>query len=226
MARLISGLRAERVRANLERVRSEIAGVRRDPDEVEILAAVKYVPVEELGVLAEAGIELLGENRVQDLARKADAYPGRFTWDFIGHLQSRKAPLVSKLCELCHSLDSESAARKLAIPALVEVNLSGESTKSGVAPADLPRFLELYPDVRGLMTMPPATSDPDADERRALLGRDPVVLARPHRQLAEAVLGRELAEAAEERPRLLRVGGRRRHRHQPTHVGIGPQQRG
>lgn len=104
---------------------------------------------------------MVGENRAQDLAAKHDRYGDAFRWHFIGHLQSRKAPLVSELCELCHSLASESAARKLTIPALVEVNLSGEATKSGVSPDELPALLAAYPDVRGLMTMPPAAADPE-----------------------------------------------------------------
>jgi len=104
---------------------------------------------------------VVGENRAQDLRLKHREYGDAFRWHFIGHLQSRKAPLVSELCELCHSLASESAARKLTIPALVEVNLSGEGTKSGVAPEGLPALLEAYPDARGLMTMPPATGDPE-----------------------------------------------------------------
>ena len=103
----------------------------------------------------------MGENRAQDLRAKHDAYGDTFRWHFIGHLQSRKAPLVSELCELCHSLASESAAKRLTIPALVEVNLSGEPTKSGVSPEELPALLEAYPDVRGLMTMPPATGAPE-----------------------------------------------------------------
>jgi uncharacterized pyridoxal phosphate-containing UPF0001 family protein len=111
--------------------------------------------------LAEAGVDVVGENRAQDLKAKHDTYGDTFRWHFIGHLQSRKAPLVSELCELCHSLASESAARKLTIPALVEVNLSGEPTKSGVSPEELPALLETYPQVRGLMTMPPATGDPE-----------------------------------------------------------------
>jgi len=104
---------------------------------------------------------VVGENRAQDLQAKHAAYGDAFRWHFIGHLQSRKAPVVSELCELCHSLGSESAARKLRIPALVEVNLSGEESKSGVTPAELPTLLATYPDVRGLMTMPPATDDPE-----------------------------------------------------------------
>ena len=126
-----------------------------------IVAATKYVPLEEMIALAEAGVDVVGENRAQDLQAKHAAYGDAFRWHFIGHLQSRKAPLVSEICELCHSLSSESAARRLTIPALVEVNLSGEPTKSGVTPEELPALLELYPDVRGLMTMPPAAGDPE-----------------------------------------------------------------
>jgi pyridoxal phosphate enzyme (YggS family) len=128
---------------------------------VTVVLATKYLAVDELGMLAEAGVEVVGENRAQDLAAKHERWGDAFRWHFIGHLQSRKAPVVSELCELCHSLSSESAAAKLTIPALVEVNLSGETTKSGVPPEQLGRFLELYPDVRGLMTMPPWTDDPE-----------------------------------------------------------------
>lgn len=127
-----------------------------------VVAATKYLSLEEMAVLAEAGVEVVGENRAQDLLAKHATYGSVFRWHFIGHLQSRKASTVNETCELCHSLSSESAARKLAIPALVEVNLSGEPTKSGIPPGLLPRLLELYPDVRGLMTMPPATGDPEA----------------------------------------------------------------
>ena len=144
------------IRERYERIREEVG-----PD-VTVVAATKYVSLDDLDALAEAGIEVVGENRAQDLAAKHDRYGPAFRWHFIGHLQSRKAPLVSELCELCHSLASESAARKLTIPALVEVNLSGEATKSGVSPAELPMLLEAYPDVRGLMTMPPAAADPEA----------------------------------------------------------------
>jgi PLP dependent protein len=129
---------------------------------VTVVVATKYVTVDELQLLADAGIEVVGENRSQDLEAKHARYGDRFRWHFIGHLQSRKAKTVNELCELCHSLASESAAKRLEIPALVEVNLSGEPTKSGIAPEDLPRFLELYDDVRGLMTMPPSSDDPES----------------------------------------------------------------
>jgi uncharacterized pyridoxal phosphate-containing UPF0001 family protein len=145
----------ERVRANYERIRADLGS------QVTIVAATKYVSVDELAALAEAGVEVVGENRAQDLEAKHARYGEAFRWHFIGHLQSRKAKTVNELCELCHSLSSESAAKRLEIPALVEVNLAGEETKSGVPEADLERFLGLYGNVRGLMTMPPATDDPE-----------------------------------------------------------------
>jgi pyridoxal phosphate enzyme (YggS family) len=143
------------VRANLERIRAEVG------PEVTIVAATKYVAFEDMAALAEAGVEVVGENRAQDLERKHAAYGDSFRWHFIGHLQSNKAKLVDDLCELVHSLASESAARRLTIPALVEVNLSGEPSKSGVAPEQLPDLLAAYPHVRGLMTMPPAADEPE-----------------------------------------------------------------
>src|SRR5207244_1489730 len=115
----------ETVRRNYERIRAEVGPA------VTVVAATKYVSLEDMAVLAEAGIEVVGENRAQELEAKHARYGPAFRWHFIGHLQSRKARAVSELCELVHSLDSESAARRLAVPALVEVNLSGEATKSG-----------------------------------------------------------------------------------------------
>jgi hypothetical protein len=126
------------------------------------VAATKYVSVDDLAALAEARIEVVGENRAQDLEAKHARHGDAFRWHFIGHLQSRKAKTVNGICELCHSLASESAARRLTIPALVEVNLSAEESKSGIQERDLESFLALYEDVRGLMTMPPETDDPDA----------------------------------------------------------------
>jgi pyridoxal phosphate enzyme (YggS family) len=149
-------LSPDRIRARYERLRDEVG------PGVTIVAATKYVSVRDMAALAAAGIEVVGENRAQDLEAKHAAFGSTFRWHFIGHLQSRKAKTVNRLCELVHSLDSESAARRLEIPALVEVNLSGEPTKSGVAPEELEAFLELYPDVRGLMTMPPLADDPEA----------------------------------------------------------------
>ncbi|HEV7133721.1 MAG TPA: YggS family pyridoxal phosphate-dependent enzyme [Gaiellaceae bacterium] len=131
------------------------------PD-VTVVVATKYLPVDEFGALVDAGVEVVGENRAQELEAKHARYGDAFRWHFIGHLQSRKAKIVNATCELCHSLDSASAAARLEIPALVEVNLSDEPSKSGVREAELGAFLRLYPDVRGLMTMPPAADDPEA----------------------------------------------------------------
>jgi PLP dependent protein len=128
---------------------------------VTVVVATKYLAVGELELLVDAGVDVVGENRAQDLEAKHARYGDAFRWHFIGHLQSRKAKIVNATCELCHSLDSESAAARLAIPAFVEVNLSGEASKSGVAPEELDAFLGLYGDVRGLMTMPPPTGDPE-----------------------------------------------------------------
>jgi PLP dependent protein len=146
----------DEVRARYERIRAEVG------DEITIVAATKYVSVEDLAVLAEAGIEVMGENRAQDLEAKHAAYGDAFRWHFIGHLQSRKAKIVNATCELVHSLSSESAAKRLEIPALIEVNLSGEETKSGVAEDELDSLIAAYPDVRGLMTMPPETEDAES----------------------------------------------------------------
>jgi uncharacterized pyridoxal phosphate-containing UPF0001 family protein len=157
-----------------------------------------------MAVLVEAGIEVVGENRAQDLERKHAEYGDAFRWHFIGHLQSNKAKIVNQLCELVHSLDSESAAARLTIPALVEVNLAGESSKSGVAPDEVARFLELYPYVLGLMTMPPETDDP---ERSRPYFRRLRELATEH-GLRELSMGtsQDYRVAAEEGATLVRVG--------------------
>jgi PLP dependent protein len=188
----------DEIRARYEQVRADVG------DGVTVVVATKYVTVDELGVLAEAGVEVVGENRAQDLAAKHAVHGGAFRWHFIGHLQSRKAKIVNELCELCHSLDSESAAGKLTIPALVEVNLSGEPTKSGVAPEELGAFLELYPDVRGLMTMPPWSDDPEASRPYFARLRE---LAGEH-GLRELSMGtsQDYRVAAEEGATYVRVG--------------------
>jgi hypothetical protein len=171
---------------------------------VTVVAATKYVSVEDMAALAEAGIEVVGENRAQDLEAKHAVYGDAFRWHFIGHLQSRKARIVNGICELVHSLDSESAARRLQIPALVEVNLSGEPTKSGVAPEELDAFLDLYPDVRGLMTMPPLADDPEASRPYFRRLRE---LAEAH-GVSELSMGtsQDYRVAADEGATLIRVG--------------------
>ena len=146
---------AEHVRSAYEDVRA-VAG-----DAVTVVAATKYVPLEQMAVLVEAGIEVVGENRAQDLERKHAVYGDAFRWHFIGHLQSNKAKVVNRICELVHSLDSGSAAGRLTVPALLEVNLSGEESKSGVAVDEIAEFVDRYPTIRGLMTMPPFAADPE-----------------------------------------------------------------
>jgi pyridoxal phosphate enzyme (YggS family) len=186
------------VRANYERIRSEVG------DGVTVVAATKYVALEDMRVLVDAGIEVVGENRAQELERKHAEYGDAFRWHFIGHLQSNKAKVVNRICELVHSLDSDSAAGRLTVPALVEVNLAGESSKSGIVPADLPRFLELYGDVRGLMTMPPENADPEGSRPYFARLRE---LADQH-GLRELSMGtsQDYRVAAEEGATLVRVG--------------------
>ncbi len=163
MPGLIHGLDAERVRANLERVR-ERAGPR-----VEILAATKYVPLDEMGALAEAGITLVGENRIQDLEAKRERWGDAFVWDFIGNLQSRKVKRILPLVRLIHSVASDSALVQLdrhaepGTEVLVEVNVAGEESKGGIRPAELGDFIDRCPvRVTGLMTMPPFSTEPEA----------------------------------------------------------------
>jgi uncharacterized pyridoxal phosphate-containing UPF0001 family protein len=186
-------------------IRARYAAIREEVGPgVTVVAATKYVAVDDMAALAEAGIEVVGENRAQDLEAKHAVYGDAFRWHFIGHLQSRKAKVVNAICELVHSLDSESAARRLAVPALVEVNLSGEATKSGVAPDDLRAFLSLYSDVRGLMTMPPLASNPEASRPYFRRLRE---LADEH-GLTELSMGtsQDYRVAAEEGATLVRVG--------------------
>ena len=171
---------------------------------VTVVAATKYVPLGEMEVLAEAGVEVVGENRAQDLVAKHAAYGEGFRWHFIGHLQSNKTRLVNPICELVHSLDSESTARRLTVPALLEVNLSGEPTKSGVPPEEIGAWLERFPAIRGLMTMPPLAYD--SEDSRAWFRRL-AELAATH-GLAELSMGtsQDWRVAVEEGATLIRVG--------------------
>jgi pyridoxal phosphate enzyme (YggS family) len=172
VARVITGLDAARVRENAERIREELAAAAREgghESAPELLAAVKYVPVEELAILAEAGVALVGENRAQDLEAKATAHPGAFRWHFIGRLQSRKVKLLLPHVELIESVASDSALAQLErhgtpeTEILVEVDVAGEDAKAGIAPAELAAFIERAPvRVAGLMTMPPYAEDPEA----------------------------------------------------------------
>ena len=185
---------AERYR----RIRSEVgAGVI-------VVVATKYVSVEDMAALADAGVEVVGENRAQDLERKHAAYGEAFRWHFIGHLQSNKAKVVNGLCELVHSLSSDSAAQRLTVPALLEVNLSGEETKSGVPPEEIAGFVGRYPSIRGLMTMPPFASEPESSRPYFRRLRE---LAAEH-GLSELSMGtsQDYRVAAEEGATLVRVG--------------------
>jgi len=188
----------DEIRRNYERIRAEVG------PGVTVVAATKYVTVEEMAALHEAGIEVVGENRAQDLEAKHAVYGDAFRWHFIGHLQSRKAKVVNGICELVHSLSSESAARRLEVPALVEVNLAGEETKSGVSEAGLDALLGAYGDVRGLMTMPPAAADPGASRPYFRRLRE---LA-SERGLTELSMGtsQDYRVAAEEGATLVRIG--------------------
>jgi len=127
---------------------------------VTVVAATKYVPLAGMAALAEAGIEVVGENRAQDLEAKHAEYGDAFRWHFIGNLQSNKVKVVNRICELVHSVDSHSAARRLEVPALLEVNLAGEESKAGVPPDRIGEFLEY--GILGLTTMPPAAADAEA----------------------------------------------------------------
>jgi len=194
----MAALSASRIRERYLRLR-EVAG-----PSVTVVAATKYVPLEELGVLLEAGVEVVGENRAQDLAAKHAVYGDAFRWHFIGHLQSNKAKVVNAICELVHSVDSESTARRLTVPALLEVNLSGEDTKSGVAPEDIADWLEQFPAIRGLMTMPPLAAEPEMSRP---FFRRLATLAAEH-GLAELSMGtsQDWRVAVEEGATLVRVG--------------------
>ena len=171
---------------------------------VTVVVATKYVSAEELGVLAEAGVDVVGENRAQDLERKHALHCEAFRWHFIGHLQSNKVKLVNELCELVHSIDSDSAARRVAIPALLEVNLSGEESKSGVEPEEIAAFVGRYPSIRGLMTMPPLADEPEASRPYFRRLRE---LAGEH-GLKELSMGtsQDYRVAVEEGATLVRVG--------------------
>jgi PLP dependent protein len=207
VAQLIRGLDARRVADNLARVREEIGR-----DDVEILAAVKYVAPEEIGVLADAGLRVVGENRLQELQRKAQEHP-ELTWDFIGHLQSRKVRDVLPLVRWIHSVSTDSSLRQLekhAAPdteVLVEVNVARDEGKSGVLPDDLDEFLERVPvKVVGLMTMPPLADDPE-DSRRWFAALAELAAGHGLRELSMGTT-QDYAVAAQEGATIVRIGTR------------------
>ncbi|MBW3608050.1 MAG: YggS family pyridoxal phosphate-dependent enzyme [Actinobacteria bacterium] len=215
MTEPIDGLTAARIRANLaevhERIAIAAARAGRAPDEVEVVAAVKYVPLEQLGVLAEAGVTVVGENRAQDLQAKLAEYGETFTWDFIGHVQSRKVKRIAPLVRLIHSVCTESVLEQLGrhappqLRVLVEVNVAGEEGKAGVAVSELDAFLERCPiPVAGLMTMPPLAREPQ-DSRRWFAQLRELAAARG---LAELSMGttQDYEIAVEEGATLVRIG--------------------
>jgi pyridoxal phosphate enzyme (YggS family) len=213
----VSDLTAERVRANLAAVRERIAAAAvragRDPGAVEIVAAVKYVPLQELPALAKGGVTVVGENRVQDLAAKVAAHGDAFTWDFIGHVQSRKvkqiAPLVRRIHSVCTDSVLEQLGRNAApeLEVLVEVNVAGEENKDGVAPDALDAFLERCPvAVAGLMTMPPLARRPE-DSRRWFAALRELGAARGLPELSMGTT-QDYEVAVEEGATIVRIGTR------------------
>ena len=216
MAGLITGLEPDAVRDATERVREEIAAAAqkagREPAEVELLAAVKYIALEELGVVANAGLTIVGENRAQELEAKAEAHP-ELRWHFIGQLQSRKVKQILPYVELIHSVASDSALKQLErhgtpeTEILVEVNVAGEEGKAGIAPDELGAFIERAPvRVTGLMTMPPFSEVAEDSRRHFAALRE---LAAAH-GLARLSMGtsQDFAVAVEEGATIVRVGTR------------------
>jgi pyridoxal phosphate enzyme (YggS family) len=218
MAALIGPLHADAIHERLALARERIAAAARragrDPDAVELLVAVKYVALEDLPLLAQAGVSLVGENRAQELLLKADAHGDLFTWDFIGQLQSRKVRTIVPHVRLIHSVASLSALRELerhkdaarpGLQVLIEVNLAGEQDKAGIAPRELDTYIEQCPvPVAGLMTMPPATRDPEENRRWFSALRE---MAR-ERGLRELSMGtsQDYEAAVEEGATIVRLG--------------------
>jgi pyridoxal phosphate enzyme (YggS family) len=193
------------IRERFERIQTEVG------PGVTIVAATKYVSVEDMAALAEAGVEVVGENRAQDLEAKHAVYGDAFRWHFIGHLQSRKVRDIAPQVRLIHSVASDSVLVQLAkhacpgLEVLIEVNVAGEASKSGIAPAGLPAFLDRCPvPVAGLMTMPPAVADPADNRRHFAALRD---LAGAHR-LRHLSMGtsQDYEVAVEEGATIVRLG--------------------
>ena len=189
-------LSPDHIRARFERVRREVGPA------VTIVAATKYVSQPDMAALVEAGITVVGENRAQDLEAKHSEYGDAFRWHFIGHLQSNKVRVVNGICELVHSLDSHSAGRRLEVPALVQVNLAGERSKSGVSPGEIADYLGY--DVRGLSTMPPAASS--AEDSRRWFGELRALAAEHGLQELSMGTTQDYAVAAEQGATYVRVG--------------------
>jgi uncharacterized pyridoxal phosphate-containing UPF0001 family protein len=186
----------DEIRARLARVQAEVG------EGVTIVAATKYVALRDMAVLIEAGVSVVGENRAQDMEEKHAEYGDAFRWHFIGRLQSNKVKVVNRVCELVHSVDSHSTARRLEVPALVQVSLAGENSKGGVGPEELPDYLTY--GIKGLSTMPPAAATPE--DSRAWFARLRSLAA--EHGLGELSMGttQDYAVAAQEGATHVRVG--------------------
>lgn len=212
---MVRGLTAERVRSNLAAVNARIEAAAdragRERGDVELVAAVKYVPAQELGVLAQAGVRVAGENRAQDLQAKVAAHGDAFLWDFIGHVQSRKVRDIAPLVRLIHSVSSDSVLGQLRrhappqLRVLVEVNVAGEEGKDGVAPGELGAFIARCPvPVAGLMTMPPLAREPQ-DSRRWFAALRELADAHGLRELSMGTT-QDFEVAVEEGATIVRIG--------------------
>jgi pyridoxal phosphate enzyme (YggS family) len=191
-------MNAERLRSAYDRLCAEAGSG------VTVVVATKYVSLADMAVLVEAGITVVGENRAQDLQLKHATYGDSFRWHFIGHLQSNKARLVDGICELVHSVDSDSTARRITVPMLLEVNLTGEPSKAGVAPDDVAAYVERYPSICGLMTMPPLARD--SEESRSWFRRLRALAAEVGLRELSMGTSQDWRVAVEEGATLIRVG--------------------
>jgi PLP dependent protein len=215
---LIRGVAPERVRENLQRIRAELDGAcaraGRAPGSVEVLAATKYVALEDMARLAEGGVRVVGENRAQELQRKHEACGELFEWDFIGQLQSRRVRAIVPHVRLIHSVASESALAELerhsaiaraGLRILIEVNVAGEEGKAGIPPEQLDSYIaRASVPVAGLMTMPPLSREPQ-DSRPWFSALRELALGRGLEHLSMGT-SQDYVVAAEEGATIVRIG--------------------
>ena len=197
----------------------------RGEEQVRVLVATKYYGPEQLSALAEAGVDLVGENRAEDLLDKQELFGDSFEWHFIGHLQRRKAKIVVPRVTLVHSVDSVRLIEELAkrapeggVDILIQVNVADEESKYGVAEEDVGTLLKAAAEtagrvrVRGFMTLAPLVDDPE-DVRpifaklRAI--RDSLRKSwSPHFDLSELSMGMsgDYEVAVEEGATVVRIG--------------------
>jgi len=208
-----------------ENVAAGLARSGRGPDETRILVASKYYEPEQMCALAAAGVDLVGENRAQDLAAKQETFGDAFEWHFIGHLQRRKARDVVGRVGLVHSVDSTRLVEELGkrapeegVEILVQVNVSGEESKYGVSDGEVERILEAAAGTegrvraRGFMTLAPMVER--ADDVRYVFAKLRAIRDRlrgcwgPHFELSELSMGmsNDYIVAVEEGATLVRIG--------------------